>query len=96
MEVTKINIEEKNLKKWEKIKTKGKWSYITNMSIIYYGIAVFIIWVLIIPSIKNNPTFKFINNETFSTKLNFYIIIAPLLGMLMGYIKYKRFEKKYE
>lgn len=87
---------EKHKAKWEKIKSKGMMSYLFRMGILYYGLAFFLIWIFLVPFIDNNYTFNFVYKETFKTKIIVFGIISPLFGILMGYIGWKGYKKKYE
>lgn len=87
---------EKSLAKWEKIKSKGMMSFIVKRGILYYGLSYFLIWVFLAPFIDNNFTFKFVYKETFITKLIVFGIVSTLFGILMAYIGWKGFERKYD
>lgn len=83
------------LAKWENIKSKGLISYLFKIGILYYGLSFFLIWVFLVPFIDNNFTLIFLHKETFNTKLIVFGILSPLIGVLMGYICWKGFERKY-
>ncbi|WP_373898787.1 hypothetical protein ACER0A_005000 [Haloimpatiens sp. FM7315] len=85
-----------NRAKWEKIKSKGMMPYIIKRGLICYGILFFLIWVFLAPFIDNNFTVNFIYKETFKTKLIVFGIFSPLVGILMGYLGWKGFEKRYK
>jgi hypothetical protein len=87
---------EKQLKKWEKIKNKGLKSYLFKTGILYYGITFFFIWVFLAPFIDSNFKFDFIYKDTFNTKLIVFGILSPFFGVVMAYIGWKGFQKKYE
>lgn len=88
--------EEKYLEKWKKIKSKGLLSYLFKIGLGYYGLTFFLIWVFISPLIDNNFQFSFIYKETFKTKLLVFGILSPMCGILMSYIGWKTFERKYK
>jgi len=91
-----MNKQERHLEKWKKTKSKGLLAYLLKMGILYYGLTFFLIWTFLAPFIDTNYTFNFIYKETFKTKLIVFAIISPLFGLLMAYIGWKVFEKKYE
>jgi len=91
-----MNKEEKNLARWQRIKSKGLMAYIFKMGILYYGLSFFLIWVFLVPFIDNNYTFQFVNKETFETRVIVFVVFSPLFGMLMAYVGWKGLEKKYE
>ncbi|WP_346867748.1 MULTISPECIES: hypothetical protein [unclassified Clostridium] len=88
--------EEKKLERWKRIKNKGIIAYLLKIGIFYDGLFFFLIWTFLVPFIDGDLTFNFIGNEIFKTRIIVFAIISPLFGILMAYIRYKGFEKKYE
>lgn len=90
-----MNKEQRQLARWEKIKSNGMFSHIIKRGTICYGIMYFLIFVFIVPFIDYRYTFGFIYNETFIYKVIVFAIVSPFVGTLMGYIGWKGLEKKY-
>jgi hypothetical protein len=90
-----MNKEQRQLARWEKIKSKGMFSHIIKRGTICYGVVFFLIFVFIVPFIDYSYTFGFVYNETFIYKVIAFAIVAPLVGTLMGYIGWKGLEKKH-
>lgn len=90
-----MNKEQRQLARWEKIKSKGMFSHIIKRGTVCYGIVFFLIWVFIVPFIDYGYTFGFVYNERFIYKVIVFAIVSPLVGTLMGYVGWSGLEKKY-
>lgn len=91
-----MNSEEKFLKRWEKSRKKGKLSYIIRWGLLFYGGTFFLIWTFLAPFIENGYNFSFIHKGTFILKLIVFGVVSSLFGLLMGYLNWGSFERRYK
>jgi len=87
--------EERNQRKWKKIKPKGKRSYLVNTGILFYGVIIFVTWVFLVPYIEGGFTYTLGFRETFLTKALVFGILSPFLGIFLAQGTWKDFEKRY-
>ena len=91
-----MNKQEKQLARWKKIKSKGLISYIIKVGILFYGVAYFLIWVLLAPFIDSSFTFNFIYSDAFNARLIVFGITSPLFGIVVAYIQWMALQRKFD
>lgn len=87
--------EERNQRIWQKIKGKGKKSYLVNRGILLYGTIIFVTWVFIVPYIDGGFTYTYRFRETFLTKAVVFGILSPIMGMFLAHGSWKDLERRY-
>ncbi len=77
---------EKQLKKWEKIRNKGKMRFILVNGVVYWGVFTALLWSFFMAKMSGTP---------FLSYFCVAIIMFPVGGLAFGFLVWKMSEKKY-
>ena len=78
-----------NLKSWDTLRARGKWSFILIKGVLFWGGSMFVIMGLFLPSLTHSP------NALTPRLLIANAVIWPLGGLLWGVTVWWLMERKY-
>ncbi|MGL4837357.1 MAG: hypothetical protein ACRC22_07650 [Shewanella sp.] len=77
-----------NIEQWQAIRVKGKKHYIWRYGVLYWGLTTAVLWSIVMHFIQ--PA------ELIWLRPLVALVLFPLGGMLLGYMRWHSFEAKFK